>query len=188
METLLKNPTEILIDNNIEIDYSTALISGCEGYVKEINVKVFHIDEDEVRVEVGSVRVTMLQHLFGADYETLHYYCDGHSGDLINAFTKVFKPDGDKSRTKFYLDDFNRCIYIELFKMSEEKRGLGIGNAVIKDIIDTLGIDDTLYIVEPCAIEDKSNKVTQKRVENFWTNLNFKKIGRSEYYSLYKWY
>lgn len=188
METLLKDPTEILIDNSIDIDYSTTLISECDGYIKEINVKVFHNDEDEGRIEIGSARITMLQHLFGADYETLFYHFDGHSADLINAFTQVFKPDGSKSKTKFYFDDFDRCVYIELFKMSEEKRGLGIGNAVIKDIIDTFGINDTLYIVEPCAIENKSNKVTQKRVENFWTNLNFKKIGRSVYYCLHKPY
>lgn len=187
METLLRNPTEVLIDNSIEIDYSTTLNCECDGYVKEINAKVFYRDfevDGDIRIEIGSVRMTMIQNLFGADYDTIQSYCDGTSNDLFDAFTETFKPDSSKSKTKFYLDDNNRFVYIELFKMSEEKRGLGIGHAVISDIIDTLGVYDTLFVVQPCAIEDKRNKLTQKRVENFWGNLNFKKIGKSVFYYL----
>jgi len=189
METLVKNTTEILIENSIEIDYSTSIHCECDGNVKEIEIKIYqreydHTSYEDIRKEIGSGKIQIVRNLLDLDYYDIFEYCDIISSDLLDAFISLFNDNNSKNKTKFNTIDFNRFIYIELFKISDEKRNLGIGNAVINDIIDTLGLDDTLFIVLPYAIEDKKNKITHTRVKKFWSGVGFKKYNNTKFYHL----
>ena len=168
---------ELLSKSHIEINYSTSIHYECDGHIKDIDVKIVDLiyDEDTDKDsygEIGEVKINMMRHLSWMEYEEAYQFCDIISQNFVNGFEACFKDDNSRSKTKFSLDEFSEYVYIDLFKILEKNRGMGIGSAVIREIIDTLGKPDTLFVIIPFAIDDYENKLAHKRVKKFWENLD----------------
>lgn len=178
---------ELLSESMIDINYSTHIHYECDGHVKDINVKIVDNFYDEktkkeATKEIGEVKINFMRHLSWMEFEEAYEFCDIISQNFVDGFDACFKDTNSRNKTKFSLEQFSEYIYIDLFRMVEKSRGVGIGSAVIREIIDTLGKPDSLFVVIPFAIDDKENKVSHKRVKKFWENLGFKRMGKTYFY------
>ena len=191
------NSIELLRESSIELKYSTSIHYECDGHVKDIDIKIIDnvYDEEreiEIEKELGTVKINMMRHMSWMDYQEAFDFCDRISQNFLDGFDACFKDENSKSKTKFSLEKFSEYVYIDLLKMNENNRGMGIGTAVIREIIDTLDKTDTLFVVLPFAIEDNENNKAHKRVKKFWENLGFKKMANSRFYyfndKLMNWY
>ena len=179
---------ELLRENLIEINYSTSIHYECEGHIKDINVKIvdnYSYDEEtnqDVVEEIGEVKINFMRHISWMGFEEAYDFCDIISQNFVDGFDACFKDSDSRSKTKFSLEEFSEYIYIDLFRINEKNRGMGIGSAVIHEIIDTIGKPDSLFVVIPFAIDDRENKASHKRVKKFWENLGFKRMGKTSFY------
>lgn len=170
--------------NSLSINMS--YISDMDKNFQEIKAEAQEYDDDGKLHTIAMVKIKRVIYLGAKSHDNNFFDFDCISEQMYRLFEYCLIEDEDGLGGSKFIndehDEFQGLIYIEELRVNKEYRRVGIGKALVHEVIKMIGNYDDILIVLPFPIEANGNEKAHKKVINFWEKIGFTQVDDTDFW------
>ena len=167
-------------------DVRLLIKSKSDGYIIQMNFDInLLLNKEKREITIGDCELYKINYAAIINNgEDFLLEMDSMSTELEGLCTAITRKGKiDKKLFPDFLD--NSIIYIHKIKLLPEYRGYKLGRHIIRAILEVVASYNDLITIMPYPdSEEEVTKILLKKFQNYWENIGFKRIRRTEYFSL----